>query len=238
MNERVFFAEAGWLEPEGVVGIAENALPLSMTDGQDNCERMKNEPGWSEKFQLLKWVEDLGDEQGVDWYIPSIEELKDLLEYMSGASFKTVQYEVSDTDGNKWTYDLDAIDIDESATVEVSWNRIRDLYSTYTGPGSGYDEEQYVVFNPYTGSDPGDHRHLVGDPYYEKGDNNAYRWISSTVMINSYSTCVYYVGMEDTTGYPYPTVRDNINAISDTGDGTTAIDYYANTGSVHPICRF
>ena len=100
MNERVFFAEAGWQEPGFVAGIAENALPLSMTDGQDNCERMKNEPGWSEKFQLLKWVEDLGDEQGVDWYIPSIEELKDLLEYMSGASFKTVQYETSDTDGN------------------------------------------------------------------------------------------------------------------------------------------
>ena len=127
---------------------------------------MKNEPGWSEKFQLLKWVEDLGDEQGVDWYIPSIEELKDLLEYMSGASFKTVQYEISDTDGNKWPYDLDAIDIDESATVEVSWNRIRDLYSTYTGPGSDYDEEQYVVFEPYTSlSDPGDHRHLVDDPF-------------------------------------------------------------------------
>ena len=64
MNERVFFAEAGWLEPDFVAGIAENALPLSMTDGQDNCERMKNEPGWSEKFQLLKWVEDLGDEPG------------------------------------------------------------------------------------------------------------------------------------------------------------------------------
>ena len=241
MNERVFFAEAGWLEPDYVAGIAENALPLSMTDGQDNCERMKNEPGWSEKFQLLKWVEDLGDEQGVDWYIPSIEELKDLLEYMSGASFKTVQYEISDTDGNKWTYDLDAIDIDESATVEVSWNRIRGLYSTYTGPGSGYDEEQYVVFEPYTSlSDPGDHRHLVDDPYLKKGDNNAYKWISSTVITNSYSTYVYYVGMKDaTTGYPYPTVRDNINAISDTGDGISLpIDYDANTGSVHPICRF
>lgn len=239
MNERVFFAEAGWLE--GIAGIAENALPLSMTDGQDNCERMKNEPDWEEKFQLLKWVEDLGDEQGVDWYIPAIEELKDLLEYMSGASFKTVQYETSDTEGNKYPHDLDAIDIDESATVEVSWNRIRGLYSTYTGPDSGYDEEQYVVFEPYTSlSDPGDHRHLVDDLFLKKGDNNAYRWISSTVITNSYSTYVYYVGMKDaTTGYPYPTVRDNINAISDTGDGISLpIDYDANTGSVHPICRF
>ena len=176
----------------------------------------------------------------MDWYIPSIEELKDLLEYMSGASFKTVQYEVSDTEGNIWPYDLDAIDIDESATVEVSWNRIRGLYSTYTGPGSGYDEEQYVVFNPYTGSDPGDHRHLVGDLQSEKGDNNAYRWISSTVRTNSRSTFVYYVGMkDDVTKYPYPTVRDNISAISDTGDGISMpIDYEANAGSVHPICRF
>ena len=241
MNERVFFTEAGWQEPGFVAGIAENALPLSMTDGQDNCERMKNEPGWSEKFQLLKWVEDLGDEQGVDWYIPSIEELKDLLEYMSGASFKTVQHETSDTDGNPVIHHLDAIDIDESATVEVSWNRIRSLYSTYTGPGSGYDEEQYVVFEPYTSlSDPGDHRHLVGDLQSEKGDNNAYRWISSTVRTNSYSTFVYYVGMKDAvTRYPYPTVRDNINAISDTGDGVSQpIDYEGNAGSVHPICRF
>lgn len=252
LNERVFFAEAGWLpENDYRAQINENARPLSLTDGKANCERMKNEPDWENKFQNLKWVEDLGESQGVDWYIPAIDELKSLLEYMSGASFKTVQYETSDTEGNIVTHDLEAMDRSSSTTIESSWKSIRELYSQYTGTGSGYETEQYVVFDP-----DADCRNLVGDPYMEIGDNRAYRWISSTVrhvVIHTVDPgtgeptdreeqylCV--VGtFDEITHYPYPTVNREFPAVNDTGDGTgmyMQIDRDGKSGSVHPICRF
>lgn len=252
LNERVFFAEAGWLpENDFRAQINENARPLSLTDGKANCERMKNEPDWENKFQNLKWVEDLGESQGVDWYIPAIDELKSLLEYMSGASFKTVQYETSDTEGNIVTHDLEAMDRSSSTTIESSWKSIRELYSQYTGTGSGYETEQYVVFDP-----DADCRNSVVDPYEEIGDNRAYRWISSTVRhvvihtvdpstgtpidLEQQYLCV--VGtFDEITHYPYPTVNREFPAVSDTGDGTgiyTQIDRDGNAGSVHPICRF
>lgn len=249
LNERVFFAEAGWLlENDYRAQINENARPLSLTDGKANCERMKNEPDWENKFQNLKWVEDLGESQGVDWYIPAIDELKSLLEYMSGASFKTVQYETSDTEGNIVTHDLEAMDRSSSTTIESSWKSIRELYSQYTGTGSGYETEQYVVFDP-----DADCRNSVGNPYEEIGDNRAYRWISSTVRhvvihtvdpgtgetndLEQQYLCV--VGtFDEITHYPYPTVNREFPAVSDTGDGTMQIDRDGNSGSVHPICRF
>ena len=250
LNERVFFAEAGWLpENDYRAQINENARPLSLTDGKANCERMKNEPDWENKFQNLKWVEDLGESQGVDWYIPAIDELKSLLEYMSGAAFTDVHYPLEDDQGNVYEYDLEAMS--SSTTIESSWKSIRELYSQYTGTGSGYDTEQYVVFDP-----DADCRNLVGDPYMEIGDNRAYRWISSTVRhvvihtvdpntgetndLEVQYLCV--VGtFDEITHYPYPTVNREFPAVSDTGDGTgmyMQIDRDANSGSVHPICRF
>ena len=252
LNERVFFAEAGWLlENDYRAQINENARPLSLTDGKANCERMKNEPDWENKFQNLKWVEDLGESQGVDWYIPAIDELKSLLEYMSGAAFTDVHYPLEDDQGNVYEYDLEAMDRSSSTTIESSWKSIRELYSQYTGTGSGYETEQYVVFDP-----DADCRNLVGDPYMEIGDNRAYRWISSTVrhvVIHTVDPgtgeptdreeqylCV--VGtFDEITHYPYPTVNREFPAVSDTGDGTgmyMQIDRDANSGSVHPICRF
>ena len=252
LNERVFFAEAGWLpENDYRAQINENARPLSLTDGKANCERMKNEPDWENKFQNLKWVEDLGESQGVDWYIPAIDELKSLLEYMSGAAFTDVHYPLEDDQGNVYEYDLEAMDRSSSTTIESSWKSIRELYSQYTGTGSGYETEQYVVFDP-----DADCRNLVGDPYMEIGDNRAYRWISSTVRhvvihtvdpntgetndLEVQYLCV--VGtFDEITHYPYPTVNREFPAVSDTGDGTgmyMQIDRDANSGSVHPICRF
>ena len=252
LNERVFFAEAGWLpENDYRAQINENARPLSLTDGKANCERMKNEPDWENKFQNLKWVEDLGESQGVDWYIPAIDELKSLLEYMSGAAFTDVHYPLEDDQGNVYEYDLEAMDRSSSTTIESSWKSIRELYSQYTGTGSGYETEQYVVFDP-----DADCRNLVGDPYMEIGDNRAYRWISSTVRhvvihtvdpntgetndLEEQYLCV--VGtFDEITHYPYPTVNREFPAVSDTGDGTgmyMQIDRDANSGSVHPICRF
>ena len=243
LNERVFFAEAGWNQDNYIAQINEEARPLSLSDGKANCEKMKNEPDWENKFQNLKWVEDLGKEQGVEWYIPSINELKSLLEYMSGATFTDVVYTIEDA-GLTYEYELDAIDRSNSATIEASWKSIRELYSRYTGTGSGYETEQYVVFDPET-----DCRQYVGDPYNQTGDNKAYRWISSTVKHTVIQTSLgsmeqqtlYIVGtFDETTHYPYPTVRDSFPAVSDTGDGSGAypVDRDANSGSCHPICQF
>ena len=244
LNERVFFAEAGWIQDNYIAQINEEARPLSLSDGKANCEKMKNEPDWENKFQNLKWVEDLGKEQGVEWYIPSINELKSLLEYMSGAPFTDVVYTIEGEDGLTYEYELDAIDRSNSATIEASWKSIRELYSRYTGTGSGYETEQYVVFDPET-----DCRQYVGDPYDQTGDNKAYRWISSTVKHTVIHTdlgdmeqqTLYIVGtFDETTRYPYPTVRDSFPAVSDTGDGSGAypVDRDANSGSCHPICQF
>ena len=244
LNERVFFAEAGWIQDNYIAQINEEARPLSLSDGKANCEKMKNEPDWENKFQNLKWVEDLGKEQGVEWYIPSINELKSLLEYMSGAPFTDVVYTIEGEDGLTYEYELDAIDRSNSATIEASWKSIRELYSRYTGTGSGYETEQYVVFDPET-----DCRQYVGDPYNQTGDNKAYRWISSTVKHTVIQTSLgsmeqqtlYIVGtFDETTRYPYPTVRDSFPAVSDTGDGSGAypVDRDANSGSCHPICQF
>lgn len=244
LNERVFFAEAGWIQDNYIAQINEEARPLSLSDGKANCEKMKNEPDWENKFQNLKWVEDLGKEQGVEWYIPSINELKSLLEYMSGAPFTDVVYTIEGEDGLTYEYELDAIDRSNSATIEASWKSIRELYSRYTGTGSGYETEQYVVFDPDT-----DYRQYVGNPYDQTGDNKAYRWISSTVKHTVIHTdlgdmeqqTLYIVGtFDETTRYPYPTVRDSFPAVSDTGDGSGAypVDRDANSGSCHPICQF
>ena len=244
LNERVFFAEAGWNQDNYIAQINEEARPLSLSDGKANCEKMKNEPDWENKFQNLKWVEDLGKEQGVEWYIPSINELKSLLEYMSGAPFTDVVYTIEGEDGLTYEYELDAIDRSNSATIEASWKSIRELYSRYTGTGSGYETEQYVVFDPDT-----DYRQYVGNPYDQTGDNKAYRWISSTVKHTVIHTdlgdmeqqTLYIVGtFDETTRYPYPTVRDSFPAVSDTGDGSGAypVDRDANSGSCHPICQF
>ena len=170
---------------------------------------------------------------------------------MSGAAFTDVQYPLVDDQGNVYEYDLEAMDRSSSTTIESSWKSIRELYSQYTGTGSGYETEQYVVFDP-----DADCRNLVGDPYMEIGDNRAYRWISSTVRhvvihtvdpntgetndLEVQYLCV--VGtFDEITHYPYPTVNREFPAVSDTGDGTgmyMQIDRDANSGSVHPICRF
>ena len=72
----------------------EAAVPTSLEDGWANCQKMKNESDWANKLLALKWVEDLAAQQDVAWYIPAIEELKDLVEYMSNAKFEVFKEEI------------------------------------------------------------------------------------------------------------------------------------------------
>lgn len=213
--------------------IDDNALPTSIADGRQNSAAMKNEPDWQNKFQMLKWVEDLSAEQGVDWYIPAIEELMDLMEYMSDSEFILDEY------GSEI---LNPADADK---IEAARNSIRDVYRTYT------NDEQYVVFQLYTFDSDGnsvDYLDSRNPSEYDNnwnlikvGDDNAYRWISSTVVkpdtFNYY--CSYTLHTVNYSSDPYAKVWNSYVPAEFLYNPNMAANDYDQYGcSIHPICQF
>ena len=211
--------------------IEDDAMPESTTDGAANCQKMKNETDWQNRMLALKWVEDLAEEQGVAWYIPAIDELKELVEYMSGAEFTQVTW-TSDSDEE---FTMEAIPLGNEDAVKAAWTEVRNTYAKYA-------EGQYVVFETYVADESGsvtsegDHQDLVQDPWTEKGDNYAYRWLSSTVGEGKMgTTSLYYISMYDeTTTYPFPVVDSNM----DSSMASQSANYMNQAGSIHPICKF
>lgn len=214
------------------VPIEEDAMPQSTTDGAANCQKMKNETDWQTRMPALKWVEDLAASQGVAWYIPAIDELKELVEYMSGAEFTQVTW--TSGSGTEFTMEQ-AIPFENETAVKAAWAEVRNTYAEYA-------EGQYVVFETYVTDDSGsvtsngDHQDLVQDPWTEIGDNYAYRWLSSTVgegIIGA--TSLYYISMYgETTTYPLPVVDSNM----DSSMASQSANYMNQAGSIHPICKF
>ena len=208
------------------VPIEEDAMPQSTTDGAANCQKMKNETDWQNRMLALKWVEDLAEEQGVAWYIPAIDELKELFEYMSGAEFTQVTW----TSGSGAEFTMEqAIPLENKDAVKAAWAEVRNTYAEYA-------EGQYVVFETYSVTSEGDHQHLVQDPWTEIGDNYAYRWLSSTVGEGETgTTSLYYISMYgETTTYPLPVVDSNM----DSSMASQSANYMNQAGSIHPICKF
>ena len=205
--------------------IEDDAMPESTTDGAANCQKMKNETDWQNRMLALKWVEDLAEEQGVAWYIPAIDELKELFEYMSGAEFTQVTW----TSGSGTEYTMEAISLENKDAVKAAWAEVRNTYAEYA-------EGQYVVFETYSVTSEGDHQHLVQDPWTEIGDNYAYRWLSSTVGEGETgTTSLYYISMYgETTTYPLPVVDSNM----DSSMASQSANYMNQAGSIHPICKF
>ena len=208
------------------VPIEEDAMPQSTTDGAANCQKMKNETDWQTRMPALKWVEDLAASQGVAWYIPAIDELKELVEYMSGAEFTQVTW--TSGSGTEFTMEQ-AIPLENETAVKAAWAEVRNTYAEYA-------EGQYVVFETYSVTSEGDHQHLVQDPWTEIGDNYAYRWLSSTVGEGKIgTTSLYYISMYDqTTTYPLPVVDSNMDSSMASQDD----NYMNQAGSIHPICKF
>ena len=214
------------------IPIEEDAMPQSTTDGAANCQKMKNETDWQTRMPALKWVEDLAAAQGVAWYIPAIDELKELVEYMSGAEFTQVTW--TSGSGTEFTMEQ-AIPLENEDAVKAAWAEVRNTYAEYA-------EGQYVVFETYVTDDSGsvtsngDHQDLVQDPWTEIGDNYAYRWLSSTVgegIIGA--TSLYYISMYgETTTYPLPVVDSNM----DSSMASQSANYMHQAGSIHPICKF
>ena len=214
------------------VPIEEDAMPQSTTDGAANCQKMKNETDWQTRMPALKWVEDLAASQGVAWYIPAIDELKELVEYMSGAEFTQVTW--TSGSGTEFTMEQ-AIPLENETAVKAAWAEVRNTYAKYA-------EGQYVVFETYVTDDSGsvtsngDHQHLVQNAWNEVGDNYAYRWLSSTVGEGILgATSLYYISMYgETTTYPLPVVDSNM----DSSMASQSANYMNQAGSIHPICKF
>ena len=214
------------------VPIEEDAMPQSTTDGAANCQKMKNETDWQTHMPALKWVEDLAAAQGVAWYIPAIDELKELVEYMSGAEFTQVTW--TSGSGTEFTMEQ-AIPLENETAVKAAWAEVRNTYAEYA-------EGQYVVFETYVADESGsvtsegDHQDLVQDPGTEIGDNYAYRWLSSTVGEGILgATSLYYISMYgETTTYPFPVVDSNM----DSSMASQSVNYETQAGSIHPICKF
>ena len=232
LNDKVFFTENSWTDGNGAASI--DPVPSHMSNGKLNCQTLMQEKDWENKSTALKWVVDLGKEQGVDWYIPAIEELKDLFEYMSGVSFTQVTPILSDGSPGS---PMEGISESDVPTMKASWENIRNLYEQYTG------DTQYVVFVQGTASDPGDCRHFSGNLFQQTGDDSAYRWYSSTVTDATYQK-LYTVNMNDNalSGYDYPVVSTSVAAVVDLynlEDGSLfPMDYEVQAGSIHPICQF
>lgn len=214
------------------IPIEEDAMPESTTDGAANCQKMKNETDWQTRMPALKWVEDLAAAQGVAWYIPAIDELKELVEYMSGAEFTQVTW--TSGSGTEFTMEQ-AIPLENETAVKAAWAEVRNTYAEYA-------EGQYVVFETYVTDDSGsvtsngDHQDLVQDPWTEIGDNYAYRWLSSTVGEGIMgATSLYYISMYgESTTYPLPVVDSNM----DSSMASQSANYMHQAGSIHPICKF
>ena len=214
------------------IPIEEDAMPQSTTDGAANCQKMKNETDWQTRMPALKWVEDLAASQGVAWYIPAIDELKELVEYMSGAEFTQVTW--TSGSGTEFTMEQ-AIPLENETAVKAAWTEVRNTYAEYA-------EGQYVVFETYVADESGsvtsegDHQDLVQDPWTEIGDNYAYRWLSSTVGEGIMgATSLYYISMYgESTTYPLPVVDSNM----DSSMASQSANYMNQAGSIHPICKF
>ena len=200
----------------------ESNAPLSSTDGLTNQELIKSIANWDESFLMTKWTVDLGQAQGVNWYVPAIEELKAMIEYMSNAKFQK-------------NPDTGIEALPQFEEVNPEWDIIRNLYKQYTTKENGYETEQYVVFywgdaRKETVTDPDDWTIVL-----EVGDEVATYWASSTVVnINTSGSPLYRMklAMFDYGGESC-SIRNDVDACTPYND-----DPYYGGSSIHPICQF
>lgn len=219
----------------------EKYAPLSRTDGLANQQLLMTIPNWETICQMTKWTVDLGKQQGVNWYIPAIEELKEMIEVMSNA-----KYTESDLG-----YDV----LPSIEEVSEAWDIVRNLYKQYTTPENGYETSQRVIFQfadenyEYfiDGTSVSEDQWVVLDPASPEtgykdignwllttpGDDTGDRWFSSTVLEYQgyYRVYTAYFGYDS---------RGNGIINNDTFACKTIydIDHLQDGGSVHPICQF
>lgn len=216
-------------------------IPLSRTDGKANRDVYMAVSDWESKCQVTKWTADLAAKDGVDWYVPAIDELIELSEYMTGLKFTVTPYEYKGLQTEftgipfKITLtnpqdDTDVKVFTEQANIDTrdkNWDVIRNLYKTYT-------TDQYIVFISTIWNDAGEEEMVdskVQSASYSKadaGDLMANVWLSSTVeLMYGSMQVVKTVDFSDTS------VRESYKSqMRDNGWW----DEYG--GSIHPICQF
>lgn len=222
-----------------------NNLPGSRNSGKENLEKMKAIAGedWMTTCEVAGWTQQLSDRDGVDWYVPAIDELIELAEYMTGVKFQTKTYSLDNPeeggypatatitgipfeitleikesgDGNATIASETFVEEDNINAAKTNWNIIRNLYKEYTS------DQSYIVFLHSDEDGLIDGRYDVWDA---SGDYLSDRWISSTVESMYGSLAVV-----KTVNFTTKSVEENyVNATSEWWDECGA--------SIHPICKF
>lgn len=218
----------------------DGGYPESRTNGKANRDIFKNQYDWENECQVTKWVDDLAKKDGVDWYLPSIEELKELAEYMSGGlqfgPLPTNPSEASTGEGIYFseTYTTGGQGEGGETTIELypeirttafaGWDKIRNLYQEY-----GADASKYIVF--LTEVDAKYETTDFTDPT-NAGDDLGSNWLSSTMVDNGwggYTTAI--LSFSDSEEY-----TSGVIETTNMSTGGSWVDEYS--GSIHPILSF
>lgn len=223
--------------------------PSSRTDGKANRDAYMAIDNWETNCEVTKWTADLAAKDKVDWYVPAIDELIGLAEYMTGVKFTqktyTLDFEDKHTEAtisgipfkttvtilggvggnNEVLAEETFVEQENIDAATKNWDMIRNLYKTYT------NDEQYVVFiatrwpEGAEEAEPVDSR--VPDQGFgdkdKAGDTQSNQWFSSTVE----GSAVKIVKFTEELVFESSTMRMD--------DGQWWDEYGA---SIHPICQF
>ena len=108
----------------------------SRKNGAENCEKIMTIADWSSKYPAFVWCKSLGD----GWYIPSVNELRELLIISSSNTFRQAivankatlfsdgKYLSSTEMDDWWIYLVDAATAQESANYKQYIYRVRAIY--------------------------------------------------------------------------------------------------------------
>ena len=231
-------------------------IPTSETDGLANQEAIRSNADWQTNCPVEKYIYDISAEDGVNWYLPAIEELKALVSYMSGGYLYESNRFYADGTLNltpfMWTetqsgtgyeitdrvYSKDFNEATDQEDFFAARPPIRELYKKYT------DDQYYCIFQPsyetidetghLTGEwDNGDERYPmeIDDNWniVTHGDGMGFLWYSSTCYDAGWGT----IGNHRIAFY------ETLSTVESwyTFDPNWPDDLY-NSGSVHPIMQF
>lgn len=244
-------------EDEDTTGYDPDApYPNDRFDGKKNCDLIKSaDPNWRNKFNALKWVEDVSQEDGVEWYIPAEKELLELAQYMCGQSIApasiaaqlgleptTLTWAREDEVNKQWIANTNPSSVSfnydpQWDNIKKRWNEIRELYKKYGG-------DYYIVF------EESDCKEITA-ANLGTNDRGGTRWYSSTMVREKWND------MDPDTWqtfqwYGYRSVSVNFDYFYGDGEywfwnficqfqknkngGVT--NWRECGGSTHPICKF
>lgn len=232
-------------------GIKFATKPVDENDGLANMETMKMHKGGYTKYcPVIVAIDKMSEEDGVQWYIPAINELEELVEYCCGQEFtesyedpvfgtiprgiiwKKEKWEALGNDGSITLTREEVIPGVHEKAAEM-WDVVRGYYRTNT------NDEQYVVFvgmewdeATNTVTKMNDCRQELYEDKVTKtyhGDDFAYRWLSSTANVKDPRYSKMYV---------YGFFENEVSKASVQIGEDNYEDPGVYAASVHPIMKF